>query len=375
MTAKELIDPVQLTCELVEIPSESSDPQHTPGPFPEQGIVEHLRSLADQFGLAGEISEALPGRTNFMVRFKQDGAPKLLITAHMDTVSTRGMTDPFSARIVGNYLYGRGSCDDKGPLASALAALLNLRISGRPQAYDVIFAATVDEECSMSGASKLAEMLPPLDLCLALEPTGLQIIHAHKGVYRFRVVTRGKAVHSSAPEKGCNAIDLMLPILQDINEYGRRIARRSNPELGNACLSITRLHGGTSINIIPDICEAGVDIRLLPEMTPERTAAEIMEIVGGRGEDEPVFEGSGIRTAMDHPIIFALQRQLELENLDTGAITAAFATDCSKLSRLGPCIVWGPGSIDQAHKIDERIDIRQIRTGEKILRCFLTKSS
>ena len=124
-------------------------------------------------------------------------------------------------------IFGRGACDDKGPLAAGLAAILDLhRDLGVAPAYDITFAGSIDEECTMSGAERLAAELDGWDLCIALEPTDLKIIRAHKGVYRCRVTTRGKAAHSSHPEKGRNAITAMIPIINDIDELRVRLARK-----------------------------------------------------------------------------------------------------------------------------------------------------
>ena len=91
----------------------------------------------------------MPGRHNALIHFPKPDAPKLLIIAHMDTVSARGMEDPFSGKIRDNNIYGRGACDDKGPLAAAFATLLNSRQDQIPFVYDVTFAGTVDEEVTI----------------------------------------------------------------------------------------------------------------------------------------------------------------------------------------------------------------------------------
>ncbi len=126
--------------------------------------------------------------------------------AHSDTVSAEGMSKGFSGEIKENAIWGRGACDDKGPLAVALSTLAGLQQQNIKLAYDVTFAATVDEECTMAGAAALANTFGPWDLCIGLEPTELRLINAHKGVHRCKISTRGRAVHSSAPEQGQNAI-------------------------------------------------------------------------------------------------------------------------------------------------------------------------
>ncbi|MBU0483572.1 MAG: M20 family metallopeptidase [Proteobacteria bacterium] len=367
------MDVITFTRELIRVPSESSDPVSTDTQAPERGVVRLLQEVCDAYGVSWWTTEALPGRHNFMVRFPYPGTPRVLIIAHMDTVSSRGMTGPFAAEVRDGKIWGRGSCDDKGPLAAALITLLELYRQNRELVYDVTFVATVDEECTMSGAVKLAEDIDDWDLCIALEPTTLKIIRAHKGVYRFLLRTKGVAAHSSAPAKGENAVEAMLPILADIGKFGREISARHNQDLGHASLAITKINGGSSLNTIPDRCEAAVDIRLLPEMTPDEMARQVRACVAGRAEVVEVYRGNGIDTKVDHPLIRKLRHHINLAGGDPQPITAAFATDCSKLAHKGPCIVWGPGDIRQAHQVDEHIELSQLEAATHILARFLTR--
>ena len=199
-------DSIAMTRDLVRIPSESSDPVGTSTTFVEKKVLEYLTDICRKAEINHETLEALPGRDNLIVRLPNPGAPKLLVVAHMDTVSARGMKDPFSGEIRDDILYGRGACDDKGPLAAGLSAILSLHNNQIVPAYDVTFAASVDEECTMSGAESLAEKIDSFDLCIAMEPTQLKIIKAHKGVYRCKIITKGVAAHSSHPDRGRNAV-------------------------------------------------------------------------------------------------------------------------------------------------------------------------
>ena len=364
-------DIVNLTRELVAIPSESSDPVATPATV-EAGVLAVLVALCDRAGLAWHTQEALPGRHNFVVRLPNPGKPRVVILAHQDTVSGRGMAAPFAAELRDGRISGRGSCDDKGPLAAALIAIIAAHRGGRSLACDLVFAATVDEECTMAGAVRLAKELAGWDLCIGLEPTNLRLIHAHKGAYRFLVTTRGVAAHSSEPAKGKNAIHLMLPVLADLQRFGQELALAIDPELGSATLAITQLAAGTSPNIIPDQCTAMVDIRLLPDMDPDAIGGAVLALVGGRAEVQEVYQGWGIRTELANPLIRRWQEILQDEGHSPEPTVAAFATDCAKLAHKGPCIVWGPGNIAQAHKPDEYIEIKQLEAAGRMLFRFLT---
>ncbi len=366
------IDPVELTSQLVKIPSESSTPLATGQESVEELVAAHLSSICRQADIEHELFEALPGRRNLIARFPAPGRPKLLIMAHMDTVSAKDMSAPFSGEIKEGRLLGRGSCDDKGPLAAAFAALINLKAKNR--GFDTTFAATVDEECTMSGSRALALRNPEFDLCLALEPTALHIIHAHKGVYRCRIICTGKACHSSQPEQGRNAIIAMYDIMTDLQMLEFKLRRHPDRELGRASLAITKIKGGSSINIIPDHCEISVDIRLLPGHDPAETARRIRAICAGRAEVKDIFQARAIKTGLSNKHIKHLQKVMTARGHHLPPATASYATDCAQLSHLGPCIVWGPGDIAQAHQHDEYIELAQLREAHKILLEFLSSS-
>lgn len=365
-------DVITMTRDLVKIPSESSESIATSVTEPEAEVVKYLSSICWATGVEYYTMEALPGRENLVVRLPNPGAPRLLIVGHMDTVSSVGMAEPFSGELRDGAIFGRGSCDDKGPLAVGLAAVLDLHLElGVAPSYDITFAGSIDEECTMSGAKKLAEGLDQWDLCIALEPTDLKIIRAHKGVFRCRVKTRGKAAHSSHPGKGVNAITAMMPIVNDLERLGADLSKRNDPALGHATLAITKIQGGTSLNTIPDYCEVGIDIRLLPSMHEDEITELVKKCVADRGEVDQIYCCDGIDTNMDNPLIDSLMASIKDGGVDPGPITASFATDCSHLHHKGPCIVWGPGDIHQAHQATEYINVAQLEQAYHILKNFL----
>nr|MBF0220618.1 M20 family metallopeptidase [Desulfobulbaceae bacterium] len=363
---------ISLTQDLVRIPSESSNHTESDPKHPENKVNEYLASFCITRAIDFELQEVTAGRNNFIAYFPKKNAPKLLITAHADTVSASGMTKAFSGDIADDKIWGRGACDDKGPLAAALSTLAGLQQQNRKLAYDVTFAATVDEECSMAGAAALATKLDPWDLCIGLEPTELTIINAHKGIHRCKISTRGVAAHSSTPDRGRNAIIEMHAIIADLQVLGLRIKRQHNSVLGEASLAITQIKGGSSVNIIPDYCQISVDTRLLPEQDPKQYTMQLEQLVGGRGEIKDIFYAGGIETDINHKPISRLQNAIAQCGYNPTPQAASYATDCSKLIKKGPCLVWGPGSISHAHQNDEHIEITQIKDACRILQMYLS---
>lgn len=362
---------IALIQDLIRIPSESSGQTGTDKAAPELVLVNHLADICSSLNIEHKTQEVVPGRPNFIARFPNPGKPKLLIVAHLDTVSASGMSDPFAAVINEEKIWGRGACDDKGPLGTALSTLIQLRLQNDAWRFDVTFAATIDEECSLRGAAALKEAVGAWDLCLCLEPTSLKLVKAHKGVYRCRVISRGKAVHSSAPELGRNAILGMVEIIDNLQLYSYRLSRHKDPELGRASLAVTQIKGGVSVNIIPDHCEISVDVRLLPKHQPQMIARTLRQVVDQGGTVEDLFSARGMQTDMDNPWIREFQHALREADCSDEAVTAGYATDCSELQDSGPCIIWGPGHITQAHQLDEHIEISQISAACQVLASFL----
>lgn len=363
---------VELTCQFIQIPSESSGQTLTIASSPEAAMERKLLDFAAKTGLSAFSLPVTDKRNNVIFKLEGNG-PQLLVVGHMDTVSARGMANPFVASVNKGRIAGRGACDDKGPLACALSTLAWMRAEKIKPAFNLTLAATVDEECTLAGAEKLASWIDAFDLCLALEPTELRIVCAHKGDLRLRVGTKGKAVHSSAPERGINAIDKMLPIIEALRNFRQRLEQRpAHPLCGKATLSFTSLHAGSSSNIIPEECALTVDIRLPPGYHPEDVYRQVCDILPEDALIELLFGGQGMETDYNQPLVQALSAAVRDFDIAPGPDAAAYATDCCRLASRGPCIVWGPGSIKQAHQFDEFIEIDQIALAVGILQKFFS---
>ena len=143
--------------------------------------------------------------------------------------------DPFVPRVDEGRLYGRGSCDVKGSMAAMLMALARLCRERPTGAASVILACTVDEEFTHTGSSRLAETRLGADLAVVAEPSGLDLVHCHKGALRWKIRTRGVACHSSTPDLGVNAIYRMGRVLVNLAEYaGVLLPGRLRPDSGAA---------------------------------------------------------------------------------------------------------------------------------------------
>src|SRR6266849_5461682 len=255
----------RLLWDLVALPSVNPMGRDLKGPeVYEHRVTAYLEAFFRTLGVPIERQTVAPQRDNIMARWERPGARQtLLFEAHQDTVPTDHMTiDPFGAVIENGRLYGRGACDIKGGMAAMLAAFARLVREKPAGAANVIMACTVDEEHTFLGVQRLVRDPLRADWAIVAEPTQLQIVNAHKGTVRWHLESHGRSCHSSAPEKGVNAIYHMAHILMAIEQFAERLrASRTDPLLGPPTLSVGRVEGGASVNTIPDRCRLEIDRR------------------------------------------------------------------------------------------------------------------
>lgn len=373
-------DPIQLLQDLVALPSvnpcDAEPDDHLLG---ESRVVDYLEAFFARHRVPTRRQAAAPGRENLLARLEGRSPQITMLEAHTDTVSVEGMTiPPFEPRIADGRLFGRGSCDCKASLAAMAAAVVRSARRGVPP-RSCLFAATCGEEYKFTGARALMDRpaeagLTPDDFsrtCACVgEPTGLQVVIAHKGAYRWRFRTRGRAAHSSEPERGDNAIYHMADLLAVLRDYAASLADRPrHPLVGGPRFSVGVIHGGSAVNIVPDGCEILVDRRLIPGETGPAALEEIRRFVADRVpfEVETLLEDWPMETPPDAPIAIRMRNAVTAV---LGAATlagVAYGTDASKFHRSGiPAVVCGPGDIGQAHTADEWIETAQVEAAALI---------
>jgi len=354
------------------------------GGQPEAGIIGYIRSFFEQRGLETSEQEVLPGRPNLIVRLPgRNPRRRLVLEAHVDTVSVKGMTiPPFEPALADGRLYGRGACDNKGGLAAMMHALAWCRQEGLTPPCEVWLAAVVDEEAGFRGVAKLCEGLSA-EAAVVAEPTQLRVVIASKGVVRLRIHTLGRSAHSSQPHLGVNAITMMARLIVALEEDVSRLAAQPHPLLGPATASIGLIRGGVQVNTVPDECSIDIDRRLLPGEAAEEIVADYRRIVAAVKSVTPGFEAmveppSLIEEPLDtpfHSLPARLAAQILGElKLDPTPASVPFCSDAGKLDRHGvPSILFGPGSIDQAHAAVEYVDCAQVRLAFDFYRRFIER--
>lgn len=348
----------------------------------EERLATSLEELAKDWGFATRRCPVPGHGFNLLISLEVDPkAEWLLFESHLDTVSVEGMTvPPWELTVVGDRLHGRGACDTKGSGAAMFWALREYaRGANRPRNVGVLFV--VDEETGMSGAeafaaAELREFLPLLKGLVVGEPTGLRPVVAHNGVFRWRTITRGVAVHSADPSKGRSAIRAMLPVVAALEEKFVPLANRVDPIAGKSAASINIIRGGAAANIIPDQCEIVVDRRLVAGETPDLVRAQRDAALAGlevEHDDEyfaPPMGSTGLGFhAWMKPVLEALGH-------DAAPAGAPYATDGGHYASAGaPVIVIGPGHLAQAHTKDEWISRAQLQAATDFYLRLMTTPS
>jgi len=369
-------DVVSLLQHLVRIPS--VNPENTPGTdlTGEGEIAKFLTGWLEGLGAEVTLEEIRPGRPNLIARFApMDGRPRVLFGPHLDTVGVGGMTiDPFGGEIRDGRLWGRGSSDTKGPMAAMLWALRQTRELQKisPIAFDLV--AFMGEESNQWGSKDFAKNhAHEYTFALVGEPTSMEVVHVTKGSLWTTLKTTGKAAHSSQPQKGENAILKLIRAIDTLDHHlGGKLAAFTHPVLGQSTMNVGVINGGSRPNIVPDLATAVIDIRITPSLAQSGGALKLL------GDtitdfDLPVeivnpHENPPMETAEDHPVIKAL--------LATGSKLAGapWFSDAAHLSDGGiPSICIGPGSIDQAHTIDEFISVGALEKGAVFFENFIRR--
>ncbi|MCS7166123.1 MAG: M20 family metallopeptidase [Gemmatales bacterium] len=372
---------IEWLAELVRRPSQNPMGCEVSEPgYDESAVTDFLEDLFRSWGVRYERQKVAPRRDNIVAYLPGcPTSPTWLWEAHQDTVPARGMTvAPFAAQVTNGRLYGRGACDVKGGLAAMLAACDRLLRQPAERRCSIMLACVVDEEYTFTGIRALTSRPLGADGAIVAEPTNLRIITAHKGIVRWRIHTTGRSCHSSQPELGVNAIYRMARLVSAIEGYATWLNNyRRDAELGPATLSVGRIEGGISANIVPDCCTIEVDRRVLPSEDLEQVTEELADYLRHRldattwWQERPWMKLPPLSGEGKEALVSRLQEAVRqvLGHAETG--TVAYGTDAATLQAVGiPCVVFGPGDIAQAHTADEYIELRQVEQAAEILYCF-----
>lgn len=349
---------VELCRELVRIPSPSGRERELADLVAARMVDMGLRVETDRFGSVLGIKEGRPS------------GPTLLLDAHLDTVpvgeSSGWRHDPFGADLDQGRLWGRGSTDTKGSLAAMLCAAANLEaFTGT-----LLLSASVCEENMTAAALEHVLERHPADIVLVGEPTSLRLGTSQKGRAGLLVEAQGLSAHTSRPELGDNAVYKMLEAVSRI----RALPLPVDPDLGSGVCELIEIDSEPkpSLGMVPHRCTARLALRLLPGETAESVLERVNAcLLGLEGLSlrpaeltQACFTGSSLTMQEFIPAWKARPSALQdrlLEALGTAPFAAPYTTNASASAARGiPTFLLGPGSIEQAHTVDEWISIEQL---------------
>jgi acetylornithine deacetylase len=362
-------DAVALLQELVAI--DSTNPDLGPGAG-EAELAAAVAGWLSGCGLEVAVEEVEPGRPNVTaVAPGSGGGRSLMLNAHLDTVGVTGYEDPFAALVDGDRCYGRGSLDTKAGLVAAMRA--TAAAAGMGLAGDVIFTGVIDEEAGSKGTEAVIRGRSA-DAAIVLEPTGLDVVVAHRGFAWGRVTVHGVAAHGSDPTAGVDAISHAGVVLTGIRELQERLQERNaHPLLGHGSVHAALIAGGQEVSSYPAKCTIDIERRLLPSENVATWKAELTELIGlvappATADFEVPFSRFPLQISSDEPIV------TELVDAATGVLTDAprvggvpYWTDAALLSEAGiPAVVFGPGG-GGIHSHEEWVDLPTMDACERTL--------
>ena len=347
-------------------------------------VRDHLRRMGvQQIRLSHDADKR---KANLFATVGEGAEPGLILSGHTDVVPVDGQawgSDPFRAELRDGRLYGRGSCDMKGFIACALAAVPQmLAHTGRAPFH---LALSFDEEVGCLGVRHLLADLAEQNLraaaCIVGEPTEMQLVVANKGRRELRCCVRGKEAHSSLPALGVNAVEHGAQIIAFVQRLARREAaqgpRWPGYDVPYTTLQCGTVRGGIAPNTVPKDCEFSIEMRYPPGERPQRLVDEIeafiaQEVLPQMRQSWPqtsvslelVNDTPGFEIDEKAALVRTLQRLAGARRMER----VAYSTEAGLFQQHGlPTVICGPGSIEQAHRPDEYIALSELAACEEFL--------
>ena len=335
----------------------------------ERDVAKVIRNHMESHGISSQTVGPV-NRPNLIFSTSENETGPLVIHGHMDTVPIGPREswdhDPFGSVIDGGLLYGRGAADMKGPLTALAETMILYNESGHKE--PLVMLCTSDEEDGCDGAETVAAsgLLDGVKFGVCAEPTSLDVLVGEKGIFWSKVMANGKSAHGSRPEEGINAVELCIDAVRILTEFD--YPYEQNSLLGTMTTNIGMINGGIKVNVVPDYCEALIDMRIVEGQTPEGILEMMNQTLESNGladrvNVEYVNGKSAVVTPVEAEIVSVSMEAVErITGRKSTPSTATYGTDCSVLQpKIGILnVICGPGSIEQAHQPNEFISVDQL---------------
>ena len=344
-------------------------------------LIAWVENYFAQHGVAStRVINADASKANLYATIGPDVEDGVILSGHSDVVPIDGQdwdSDPWTVTERNGLLHGRGTCDMKGFIALALAAVPLFKTGTRP----VHLAFSYDEEVGCLGApamiKEMAAGLPKPALAIIGEPTMMNVVTGHKGITVHEVEVLGHEAHSSLPHIGLSANMVAVELMHDLAELARTLWEQGDPDSPfsppHATLTIGRMEGGTAANILARRAHFVFDLRCPPDVDPEAVLAPFKAKVATLdGEMKQAFPAAGVTiTRLSNAPPMAptgsrdaedFVRRLTGDNGPAGVVS--YAAEAGQFQQAGfATVICGPGSIEQAHQPDEYLAVDQFARG------------
>lgn len=358
-------------------------------------LIAFVRDYLASYGIA---SVTVPNETGDKASLFATIGPTdtggVCLSGHSDVVPVDGQpwtSDPFILTPRDDRLYGRGSCDMKGFIAACLAMVPSM--ASAKLTTPIHLLVSYDEEVGCTGVvpavRRLGVDLPLPRACIVGEPTLMKVVDAHKSGIAYVTTVTGREAHSSMPHLGANSIFAAAALVGELDRYREELEAAGDPsgrfDPPNTTLQVTVIEGGTAGNIVPRQCAIRWNVRGLPDFDENALLARFERFAAQ--EVLPKLRASAPEAAITTDFIYKVPplspqtgSPAELLALrlagQNGTHTVAYGTEGGHFQSQGvPTVVCGPGSIDQAHKPDEFIEVAQLRACERFLKGLIAECS
>ncbi|HDS0917762.1 TPA: acetylornithine deacetylase [Pseudomonas putida] len=350
-------------------------------------LIGFIRDYLAELGVESELfHNSERTKANLFATIGPQGLGGVVLSGHTDVVPVAGQAwtvEPFALSERGGRLYGRGTADMKGFIASVLAAVP--AFLAQPLHMPVHLAFSYDEEVGCLGVRSMLAALEQRPhkprLCLIGEPTELKPVLGHKGKLAMRCQVQGAACHSAYAPYGVNAIEYAAKLIGKLGDIGDALAlpahhdARFDPPFSTVQTGVIK--GGRALNIVPAECEFDFEVRALPGFEAQAVADQLqtyaeaellprMRKVNAASDIrlQPLSAYPGLATSADSE---AARLVALLSGTDEFG-TVAFGTEGGLFDQAGiPTVVCGPGSMEQGHKPDEFVSVEQLRGCDAML--------
>jgi len=373
---------ISLTKNLIKIQS-----QNPPGD--EKEISEYLIERLKEIGLKVKTYDYKPNRPNVIGTFSTGKkGSTLMFNGHTDTVpigkKTLWTIDALEGKVKNDKIYGRGASDMKGSLAAMIVGTETVLNYSTEFKGNLILSFVADEEVTGFGTKDLVDRGYKADCAVVGEPTELKVQTAHKGVAYVKIVTKGEAAHGSLPHTGINAINQAVRVCSAIGKMECELGNKKHALLGSPTINIGTIKGGIKTNVVPDYCEMTVDRRLIPGETSDMVKKEFEDVISQLKDKDNNFNAEvdiinfaePSETSPNERIVkIARSSVKKVIGKDLGVTPFPATCDMRFLVNQAhiPTVILGPGSLHQAHTIDEYVEVNQVLDATKIYALIILK--